>query len=67
MCIEPSVSYVVDTVDMGNGSEDVKSEAVEWVDLSNFEPVASETPSPVAPEDEQMNDYLIYHGIKQLG
>ena len=58
MCVEPSLSYGVDTGDVENGLGDDESEAVEKVGLSSFEPVATETPSLVAPEDEQSERLL---------
>ena len=42
MCVEPSVSYGVDTGDVENGSGDDESEAVKYVGQSSFEPVATD-------------------------
>ena len=58
MFIEPSVSYGVDAGDVENGSEDDESEAIEEVKLSDFESVAREPPSLVAPKDEQIERLL---------
>ena len=67
VCIEPSVSYGVDTGDVENCSEDDESEAIEWVELSDFEAVAGKVPLLVAPEDEQNKRLLDFCGLNSLG